>query len=265
MTDTIIHGDCVKVMPRYAGQVDLIVTSPPYDNMREYAGQSDFDFEATATACYEALREGGVLCWNVADQQVDGDYTLTSFRQALHFVDIGFRCRERLIYQRAQRMPRGTKNYQRDTEFVFVLTKGKGITFNPIKDTLNITRGKPAHKGPSGRVNDQSRKHTRSTDTIITSDYGKRGEVWRYAAGLHHTAPDDPNAHDHHPAMMPLKLAQDLIRSYSNEGDLVLDPFSGSGTTLVAAKYLLRDSVGIDINKDYCDYARTRLAQEVLG
>ena len=68
MTDTIIHGDCVKVMPRYAGQVDLIVTSPPYDNMREYAGQSDFDFEATATACYEALREGGVLCWVVGVQ-----------------------------------------------------------------------------------------------------------------------------------------------------------------------------------------------------
>ena len=63
---------------------------------------------------------------------------------------------------------------------------------------------------------------------------------------------------------MPLGLAQDLIRSYSNEGDLVLDPFGGAGTTAAAAKLLKRDCVSIDINEAYCDYARRRTAQDLL-
>ena len=264
MTHEIIHGDCVKVMPSYDGQVDLIVTSPPYDGLRDYAGQSAFDFDATAAACYAVLREGGVLCWNIDDQQSDGDYTLTAFKQVLHFQAIGFKVREKLIYARALPRPIGERYYLKNTEYVFVLSKGTSTTFNPITDRVNVTAGSHRTFLAPGRVGDNKASSSSNKKANTVYGRGRRGQIWEYTTGLYHTAPDAPDAHDVHPAMMPLKLAQDLIRSYSNEGDLVLDPFSGSGTTAVAAKYLLRNAVGIDINKDYCDYARKRLAQEVL-
>ena len=264
MTQEVIHTNCVDILPDYEGQVDLIVTSPPYDDMREYAGKSEFVFSDIAPLIVDALRPGGVLCWNVADQQHDGDYSLSSFKQAIAYQDLGLRCREHLIFLRAHRQVRGHECYARDKQFVFVMTKGKRITFNPIKDVVNVTAGNKRRRDGTGRTGDKAWNANGSGKIVTTGRFGLRGEVWRYTTGLHHTAPDMPDAHDAHPAMMPLKLAQDLIRSYSNEGDLVLDPFAGSGTTLVAAKRCLRRSVGIEINADYCATARKRTAQDLV-
>lgn len=264
MTIEIVNADCVDVLPDYAGQVDLIVTSPPYDAMREYAGKSDFEFAVVAPLIVDALRPGGVLCWNVGDQQRDGDYSLTSFRQAIEYQDLGLKCRERLIYERAHRQTRGHECYARNTEFVFVMTKGTDITFNPIRDVVNVTQGHKRYRDGTGRSGDKNWNDSKSGTRVVTREFGIRGEIWRYTTGLHHTAPDMLAAHKLHPAMMPIKLAQDLIRSYSDEGDLVLDPFVGSGTTARAAKRLGRDCVGIDINSDYCELARVRSSQEVL-
>ena len=262
MTVEIIQGDCIDILPRYEGKADLIVTSPPYDDLREYGGHnSNFDFEATAVLLCDALKPGGVLCWNVQDGQREGNFTLTSFRQALMFQDLGLLCREKLVTERVNPRIRGHRCYLRCVENVFVFTKGPDITFNPISDRPNVGVGVRKCE-PAGRNGDS--KATVAVRTANVERSGTRCEVWRYSTGLYHTAPDAPEAHDVHPAMMPLKLAQDLIRSYTNEGDLVLDPFVGSGTTAVAAKYLLRDCVGIDINAEYCAFARERLAQDVL-
>ena len=263
MADEIIHGDCVAVLPRFKGQVDLIVTSPPYDGLRQYDGKSMFDFEGVASACVDALKVKGVLCWNVQDQQIEGDFTLTSFRHALRFQELGLKCREKLIYERAHPQIRSHQGYLRSYEHVFVFSKGIDSTFNPLMDRGNLVAGRtrPTDAG-TGRTGDA--KAQRRDRGFKVAPHGRRTDIWRYPSGLYHTAPDMPEAHDVHPAMMPLKLAQDLIRSYSNEGDLVLDPFVGSGTTAVAAKYLLRDCVGIDINAEYCEFARSRIAQDVL-
>lgn len=83
-------GDCVEVMKNHVkdNSVDLVVTSPPYDDLRTYKGYS-FDFENTAKELYRVLKDGGVLVWNVNDKIVKGSKSLTSFRQAIYFCDIG--------------------------------------------------------------------------------------------------------------------------------------------------------------------------------
>ena len=265
MTVDIINADCVDVLPEYAGKIDLIVTSPPYDDIRQYDGKSEFDFHAAAPLLVNALRDGGVLCWNVQDQQKQGGFTLTSFEQALRFRDLGLRCREKLISERPHPVVRSQGTYLRSTEHVFVFTKGVDITFNPIEDRPNDTARRREAGDPAGRTGDKrwSDQHRRVRYHEV-QPFGKRTEIWRYSAGLGMTAPDALWAHKSHPALMPLLLAQDLIRSYSNEGDLVLDPYAGLGTTIYAAKKMLRNAIGIDINSDYCAGARIRCSQEVL-
>ena len=262
MTVDIIQGDCTDILPRYEGRVDLIVTSPPYDDLRNYGGSSDFDFEDTAPLLVDALCEGGVLCWNVQDSQNESDYSLTSCRQALRFQALGMKCKEKLIYERSLPRVISPSCYLRAYELVYVFTKGMAKTFNPIEDRKNIGVGLRRGGDSTGRMSDNQPRPAIRTKYVAPT--GRRSDVWRYPAGYHHTAPDMPSAHDVHPAIMPLALAKDLIRSYSNEGDLVLDPFVGSGTTAAAAKFLLRDCVGIDINEEYCEFARLRTAQELL-
>ena len=263
MSVDIIQGDCVEVMRSYSGQVDLIVTSLPYDSLRDYGGHaSEFDFEATVDACIDVLKPGGVICWNVQDQQKDGNYSLTSLRQAIHFQDRGLNCWDKLIYRRKHPKVSNSRAYLRSYEYVFIFSKGDPKSINLIQDRVNIGIGDVHSRQNAGRSGDASPKMNPGSVTVI--EKGRRTDVWDYSAGYNHTAPDMPEAHDVHPAMMPLALAKDLIRSYSDEGDLVLDPLVGSGTTAVAAKYLLRDCVGIDINAEYCEFARLRTSQEVL-
>ena len=183
MTVEVVHADCVDVLPGYEGKVDLIVTSPPYDDMREYSGESQFDFDAAAPLMVAALRDGGVLCWNVADQQREGDWSLTSFRQAVAFQDMGLKCRERLVYQRSYRQTRAHRCYARNTELVMVMTKGADVTFNPLVDVPNMTAGRSRFKDGTGRQGDKLVKTTDVLDRLTTKDYGIRGEIWYYPVG----------------------------------------------------------------------------------
>jgi DNA modification methylase len=89
-------------------------------------------------------------------------------------------------------------------------------------------------------------------------DRKPRENIWEYKTGSGKTVCTD------HPAAYPEELAGDHIISWSNEGDIVLDPFSGSGTTAKVAKHNARKYVGIEINPDYCEIASNRLAQDVL-
>ena len=260
MRAEILHGDCVDLLPLYKGQVDLVVTSPPYDNLREYDGKSEFQFEPTADALADALAPGGVICWNVQDQQKDGDFTLTSLEQALYFKSLGLKCWEKLIYKRISPRIINTRAYLRTYEYVWVFSKGHPRTVNLIQDRPNSQPGRTYQKQGVGRVGDKGKDYRNGR--VTTQPFGTRSDIWEYATGGTHSS--DKMTSEKHPAVMPIKLAKDLIRSFSDEGDLVLDPFAGSGTTMLAAKYLLRESVGMEINLEYCDHARSRLAQEVL-
>ena len=254
MEQKIIQGDCLEVMKGFADKsFDLVITSPPYDNLRDYKGYS-FDFESTAKELFRVLKDNGTCVWIVGDATVDGSETGTSFKQALYFKEIGLNLHDTMIYEKAALTFPDTNRYYQMFEYMFIFTKGKIKTFNPIKDRKNKSGGRPVH----GTVrNKDGTTQPKACIGNITKEIGVRFNIWR----ISHASNKERAGH---PATFPLSLAKDHILSWSNEGNTVLDPFLGSGTTLLAAKQLNRNAVGIEISPEYCEIARRRLEQGTL-
>jgi site-specific DNA-methyltransferase (adenine-specific) len=234
--------------------VHLVVTSPPYDNLRTYGHGASWDFEIAARQLYKKLVKGGVCCWIVGDAVVKGSETLTSFRQALFFVDeVGFRMHDRMIYHKTNFSHPERVRYHQVFEDVFVLSKGVPRVFNPIMDKENVTAGWVGNLGRNTFTERNGSKSQRSKK--VCKEFGMRGNVWtgktRGQEDMCETMP--------HPAMMPKWLARDLILSWSNKGDTVLDPFVGSGTVTTMAKRLERVPIGMDISPEYVNLAQTSL------
>lgn len=236
------------------GFVDLTVTSPPYDNLRTYNGYS-FDFEGVAKQLFRVTKVGGVLVWVVGDATIKGSETGTSFKQALYFKKIGFNLHDTMIYDKDSFQKPSHNRYWSCFEYMFVFSKGKPKTSNMIHDRLNSQRGKKV----SSKTVRNSDGTTSKRKPVIISEYGKRKNIWSYSSG-YGKGTTDKCAYAH-PAMFPEALARDHITSWSNEGDLVLDPFMGSGTTAKVAKMLNRNYLGFDISQEYVDIANERLLQ----
>jgi site-specific DNA-methyltransferase (adenine-specific) len=249
----IICGDAVEVMQAMpSDSIDLVVTSPPYDELRGYKGYS-FNFEAMAKGLFRIMKKGGVVVWVVGDQTIKGDETGTSFKQALYFKQIGFSLFDTMIYLKTPRGAVGNnKTYWQAFEYMFILSKGAPKTINLIKDREN----RDERNGDNGtkRLHDGTLLKLKRAGY---SKYGRRTNVWEYLIGRGHSASD--NIAYKHPAIFPEKLAQDHIISWSNPGDVVLDPMCGSGTTCKMAKINKRNYIGIDIAPDYCKIAEERL------
>jgi len=254
----IICGDAVEVMQTMPpDSVDLVVTSPPYDDLRNYNGYS-FNLDGMARELFRVMKKGGVVVWVVGDQTIKGDETGTSFRQALHFKQVGFNLFDTMIYLKTPRGAVGNnKTYWQTFEYMFVLSKGTPKTINLLKDREN----KDERDGDSGtkRLSDGSLLKLKRAGY---SKYGRRTNVWEYLIGKGHSATD--NIAYKHPAIFPEKLVQDHITSWSNFGDVVLDPMCGSGTTCKMAKINKRDFIGIDVSSEYCKIAEERLKQKSL-
>jgi site-specific DNA-methyltransferase (adenine-specific) len=254
---TIYHGDCLKIMPELP-QVDLVITSPPYDNLRDYGGYV-FDYKATAEQLFKAILPGGIVVWVVGDQVINGSETGSSFKQALYFKECGFNLHDTMIYEKnGQSYPEKTRYYQM-FEFMFVFSKELPKTKNLIKDKKNRWAGHKSFGSISSRQKDGSLK---SFGKKITASFSVRGNIWKINNGFGYSA-KNKIAHGH-PAIFPEQLASDHTISWSNLGDLILDPFMGSGTTLVAAKELGRRAIGIEVEEKYVKIAIKRLEQEVL-
>ena len=258
--DTIICGDNVATMQTFPGDcIDLTVTSPPYDNLRTYGGHS-WDFEGVAQQLWRITKPGGVVVWVVADATVNGSETGTSFRQALRFMEIGFRLHDTMIYHRQGAFPMdAAKRYWQDWEYMLILSKGSPKTFYPLKEKSVRVKG--------SQIN--ARRNVQGIPKHLSADVGRTASgtkslsnVWYIPAGSFMT---EDGAAFRHPAIFPESLARDHILSWSNEGDLVLDPFNGSGTTTKMARAMGRRWLGIEVNPDYCEIARKRMKQQVLG
>lgn len=251
----IYNEDCLDTMKRIPDNfVDLTVTSPPYDNLRDYKGYS-FDFENIAKELFRITKEGGVVVWVVGDATINGSETGTSFRQALYFKEIGFNLHDTMIYA-TNKPPQTSGRYEPEFEYMFVLSNGKPKTFNPIKRKRkwdDKRKEKAYHRKKDGEM-EKKQKINIQECTI--------GNIWYYETGGGLTTKDEIAFQ--HPAIFPDKLVADHIFSWSNEGDLVYDPFMGSGTTAKMAKLLNRNYIGSEISSEYCEIIKKRLAQQTL-
>jgi DNA modification methylase len=259
---TLYCGDNVATMQQMeSDSIDLVVTSPPYDNLRTYSAgkpiEELWNFENVAQQLWRLTKPGGVVVWVVADATINGSETGTSFRQALRFMEIGFRLHDTMIWHKGSFTGVGSTSvrYGPSTEFMFVFSKGSVSSFNPICDRKNIHEGCD-NRSSSVREVDGSMRPQTSLGRKIGA-YGIRFNLWKIN-------PEMSNLNRFHPAQFPEALARDHILSWSNEGDIVLDPFSGSGTTAKMAKHNGRKAIGIEINEEYCEIAAKRLAQGVL-
>lgn len=248
----IIQGDSERGLKRLPdGSVHEIVTSPPYDDQRTYdnadaKGKPVWNFQEIAKELYRVLCPGGVLCWNVNDAVHDGSETLTSFKQAIYFVEsVGFKLHDTMIYQRKGFSKPESVRYHQSFEYVFILSKGAPRLFNPIKDKKNVTAGQGTLGDWSLRLKDGTL--LKKPSGRISGEYGMRTNIWEGNT----RSQEAPCSDLSHPAMMPTWLARDLIISWSNPGEVVLDPFAGSGTTAKEARDLGRDSVALEISPSY--------------
>jgi len=263
MSGRCIIGDALTVLPTLeAGSVQMGLTSPPYDALRTYGGIKPFtqnDFEIVARQIYRVLCEGGVLCWIVGDSMVDGSETLTSAKQKIFFRELcGLRVHDTMFYEKANpgNPSDAQGRYNQCVEYIFILSKGKPRAFNPIKDKPNVSFDKMRF-GKKARKDSQGVTDGYFSDRRPAAEFGLRSNCWRGKT----SAQESVCVAQDHPATMPFWLARDLIQSWSNPGDLVLDPFFGSGTTGKAAELLGRKWLGIELNPAYAKLAADRTSQ----
>jgi len=252
----LLKGDCLELMREIPdGSVDMTVTSPPYDNLRTYNGNNDqwgeHVWKQVIKDLYRVTKHGGVVVWVVGDATIKGSETGTSFKQALWAMECGFNLHDTMMWCKTK-MPQNHNRYEQGFEYVFIWSKGTPKTFNGIRDKKNTEAGATAHV--SYRDKDGIVKKTSSFNQTKIAEFGLRTNVWFLPPCLSKV---DRNGH---PAPFPEQIAHDHILSWSNEGDTVLDPFMGSGTTGVACKNLNRNFIGMELDPEYYRIACERIA-----
>jgi DNA modification methylase len=242
--NSIICGDNCHVLCEFPPEsVSMVLTSPPYDDLRSYGGLS-WDFYGLAWLLKRVLKPGGVIVWVVNDQTKNGSETLTSARQALHFRALGLNLHDTMVWHKTNPPPQ-TKDGRRYTlahEFMYIFSKGSPATYNELRVPCagaGVVTNNRTQRSMDGTIREDRSEARRGA--VVKLDK-PRQSVWEYAN----------TGSRGHPAAFPLNLAKDHIVTWSNPGDVVLDPFAGGGTTLKAAAELKRQFVGIEINPDYC-------------
>lgn len=270
-TDIIICGNNTEVLGEIPdGFVNLTCCSPPYDAMRVSAEYTHrFNFARLTDQLYRVTRVGGMVVWVVADETIDGGKSGTSFRQALGFMEVGFKLYDTIIYAKTGTSFPSSGRYTNCYEFMFCFSKGKPETVNLIRDVDKKwagSWGKTRQRKKDGTLQDSTAANCGAgkSGRAVDGEYGQkaRTNIWQITngKGFAHTDPGGELAYKH-PATFPLALARDHILSWTNEGDVVLDPFNGAGTTCVAAKMTGRRYIGIDVSEEYCEIARRRIEQ----
>lgn len=248
-TETIYNEDCLLTMSRMPDNyIDFVITSPPYDDIRNYNGYV-FEFEKIANELFRILKKGGVVIWVVADATIKGSETGTSFKQALYFKEIGFNIHDTMIYYKNNPMPQTGNRYHQHFEYMFAFSKGAPKTFNPITEPTKYQGlANMKNRGQEGTLNYE--KVERTTEKKV-------GNVFFYSIGGG-ISTKDKIAYNH-PAIFPEKLVYDQIITWTNESDIIYDPFMGSGTTAKISHILNRHWIGSEISEEYVNIANERL------
>lgn len=264
MAKTLLYkGDSAILLSRIGSEsVDLVVTSPPYDELRSYGTLEWDEFKAIAVELTRVLKKGGVIVWNVSDECVKGSYSCTSMRQVLYFTDVlGLRLHDVMVWQKPNAMPRKRgKRYQASFEPMYVFSKGEPKTFHPIMRECK-------HGGEERNQNFVSNKgkgYVKCKHVVISKECIDNN-VWCIptATSKETTYTLKDGREIKHTAVFPKELALRHIRTWTNEGDVVLDPFLGSGTSGIAAVELGRSFIGCELNADYFQMASERLEEKM--
>ena len=231
--------------------IDLTVTSPPYDDLRNYKGcQWNFEiFKEVANELYRVTKEGGVVVWVVGDKTKNGSETGTSFRQALYFKEIGFNLWDTMIYQKIGGLKPNPKipRYTPDFEYMFVFTKGTPRSFNEIRIPCSTAGEKLGKSKKQRQISGELKPITLTHNEV--QETKRKGNIWSYGVGNNKSTKD--KIAFQHPAIFPEKLAEDHIISWSNEGDIVMDIFAGSGTVRKMCRLNNRQYIGFEIAEEY--------------
>ena len=241
----LINDDCLTYMQTLPNEyIDLTITSPPYDDLRNY--ESELNINEIAKELYRITKNGGVVVWNVNDKIKNGSKSLTSFKQAIIFNNCGFNLNDVMIWEKTNPMPQVKQpRYNQVFEYMFIFSKGKPKTFNPI-----MIDCKSANKDYKSTCKKITKGKEREYKEFKINKKKIDNNIWKFAVAQNKTE---------HPAVFPLELPLRHIKSWSNENDLILDPFMGSGTTGVACKKLKRNFIGIEIDNKYFNIAKDRI------
>lgn len=250
----IYNEDCRDTMQRMKEEgvkVDLTVTSCPYNNLRTYNHSSTWNFDIfkeIAKLLYDITADGGIVVWVVGDATINGSETGTSFKQALYFMECGFKLHDTMLFEKnSSSFPakRTGNRYTQIFEYMFVFSKGKPKTAHLICDKEN--KWKNFTNWGKNTIYNKDGELIQTNDIKPVPEFSPRNNIWKYTVGF--------NINEgKHPAVFPYQLAEDHILTWSNEGDLIFDPFTGSGTTASAALCNNRKFIGSEIDKTYFDF-----------
>jgi len=262
----IITGD-IREVASTLERVDCIVTSPPYYQQRDYRHEKQLGQERSLqeyidnlVLSFQLIRERmpdtGTLFLNIGDRYKRGKLLGAPWKVALALVDDGWVLKNDIIWRRNRIMPEGVKNrFTKCHEYVFFLTlKASGYTFNAdaVREPAKWAHDKRAGKGR--HTYRESRGENAHTAAVSIAPDGKRNRrsVW--------TIETSQTKGDKHNATFPVDLPEICILAGSNPGDIVLDPFVGTGTSGLAALKHDRQFIGIDVSSEYACIARQHIA-----
>jgi site-specific DNA-methyltransferase (adenine-specific) len=273
----VVCGDAEAVLRRLPAEcAQLIVTSPPYYQQRDYKHPDQVGFEASAEDYVQrlirifrearrTLHRGGTLWLNLGDKYEGGRLLGLPWRTALGLQDDGWTLRSDIVWYKPNAMPSSVKNRPTtDHEYVFLFAKSEKYYYDSdairephvtFSDKSRM-RGGRNHFGRRGGTPEQGKNgghanlHTARWDQAFHPKGRNKRTLWEIPLSKF------PGAHF---AVFPERLVENCVLAGSQPGDLVLDPFLGSGTTAVVAQKLGRCYTGIDCNAEYCEVARKRI------
>lgn len=250
-TGKIYTENCLETLERMpADMIDMTITSPPYDDLRDYNGYH-FPVEDIAAGLFAKTKPGGVVIWVVGDRTLNGSETLSSFEHAFAFRKAGFRVHDTMIYAKNNPIPSDCgKRYRQCFEYMFCFSKGQPKTFNPLTQRIKQEKAFKSFRITKVGRNDLAHDH-------IAPKERKLNNIFFYNVG---TSSSKDKIAFGHPAIFPEQLVEDQMLTWTDKGDLVYDCFMGSGTTAKVAHVLERLWLGSEISPEYVDIANKRLS-----
>jgi DNA modification methylase len=260
----IICGDSLEVLSRMSdNSMNLIVTSPPYADQRKktYGGIHPDKyvewFLPIAAELKRVLAEDGSFILNIKEKVLDGERHTYVLELILALKKQGWLWTEEYMWHKRNTTPGKWSNRFRDS-WERCLQFNKQRKFKMFQDEVMVPMGDWADK----RLKNLSENDSKRFNSQVGSGFGKDISKWvgremAYPTNVLHLASECSNRN--HSAAFPESLPTWFIKLFSEAGDVVLDPFSGSGTTCVVAKQLSRNYVGIELNEDYCKISTDRI------